>query len=220
LFISIRGGESQKTQFRQNVFLPLYLDIGEVKMSVNEFFQKYNGHPIDYDGSYGNQCVDLYRQYCKEVLDVEQQSPGVEGAYQIWTRYRTEDFDRIANTPEGVPQLGDVIIWDKTPSMNWGHVAIFKEGNVQTFLSFDQNWPVGSLCHFQNHSYKDVLGWLRPKNLELEITGPEITEQTKIDLGEPWGIMEVQAIRTTLNNQAKLIKKLEKGSFWYKFLRR
>ena len=177
-------------------------------MNVNEFFQAYNGKPIDFDGSWGNQCVDLYRQYCKEALEVIKQSPGVLGAYQIWNTYRKDDFDQIVNTPEGIPQVGDVIIWKKASTLPFGHVAVFKEGDVNTFLSFDQNWPTGSYCHFQNHSYKNVLGWLRPKNLIINPT-PVTDDHTQIDLGEPWGIMELHEIRSTLNNQAERIATLE-----------
>lgn len=189
-------------------------------MEINEFFDTYNQGRVDFDGAYGYQCVDLYRKYCKEVLNVEEQGPLVEGAYQLWTNYRSEDFYPIENTPEAVPELGDVIIWNKTPQMAWGHVAIFKEGNVSKFLSFDQNWPVGSACHFQNHNYSNVRGWLRPKNLNLDLPTPGITDQTRIDMGEPWGVIDVITIRTILNNQANKIKELQKRRFWHRFFPR
>ncbi len=42
----------------------------------------------------------------------------------------------------------------------YGHVSVFENGDTKTFNSFDQNYPVGSKCHTQSHTYKDVLGWL------------------------------------------------------------
>ena len=47
-----------------------------------------------------------------------------------------------------------------------GHIAVFIEGNVDTFKSFDQNYPLGSPCHIQGHTYANVLGWLRFKKTE------------------------------------------------------
>src|SRR3990167_6598147 len=120
-------------------------------MTAQEFFDKYNGKGIDFDNYYGFQCVDLYRQYVKEVVDCRQ-SPGVTGAADIWDTYLNEYFDRIANTPEGAPIKGDILIWSKNAGGGFGHVSIASVGNTDTFTSFDQNWPVGSLCHFQAHN--------------------------------------------------------------------
>ena len=44
-------------------------------MTLTQFIKKYLGTKVDFDGKYGAQCVDLYRQYCAEVLGVPQ-SPG------------------------------------------------------------------------------------------------------------------------------------------------
>ena len=135
-------------------------------MDTKEFFNKYDGNKIDFDGSFGAQCVDLYRQYCKEFLQIPQ-SPGVIGAYQIWDNYLQQYFDKIYNTPLAIPILGDIIIWSKGLG-EYGHVSIFYEGNILSFTSFDQNFPVGSACHFQKHNYKYILGWLRFKRLMVD----------------------------------------------------
>lgn len=134
-------------------------------MTVNEFVKKYDGQTIDFDGKYGGQCVDLYRQYVKEVLDYPQ-SPPVVGAKDIFNSYLPDHFTRIENTPNGIPRNGDVLLWG-TQLGPYGHVAIFLEGDVNTFISFDQNFPLNSKCHIQHHDYKGVLGWLRPKQLPM-----------------------------------------------------
>lgn len=51
-------------------------------MTLTQFIKTYLGKKVDFDGMYGNQCVDLYRQYCKDVLNVPQ-SPSVPGAKDI-----------------------------------------------------------------------------------------------------------------------------------------
>ena len=39
-------------------------------MTLEEFVNKYIGRKVDFDGAYGAQCVDLFRQYNKfgEIL--------------------------------------------------------------------------------------------------------------------------------------------------------
>lgn len=130
-------------------------------MSLQEFINKWNGKKCDFDGYYGAQCVDLYRQYCKEVLNIPQTYP-VKVAAEIWDNTMgNPNFTHIKNTPTGVPQAGDIIIWSKKLNAA-GHVSIFINGSVWSFNSFDQNFPVGSGCHIQSHNYKNVIGWLRP----------------------------------------------------------
>jgi len=134
-------------------------------MTFDSFITKYNGKTVDVDNAFGGQCVDLYRLYVKEVLGFAQ-SPPVKGAKDIWDTYLSGYFIRYSNTPLGVPQKGDIIIWGKSYGP-YGHVGIYYSGNVLNFKSFDQNDPVGSRCHIQSHSYRGVLGWLRPRNFNL-----------------------------------------------------
>ena len=39
-------------------------------MTLEEFVKKYIGKKVDYDGVFGSQCVDLFRQYVKDVLKI------------------------------------------------------------------------------------------------------------------------------------------------------
>ena len=176
-------------------------------MTLSEFIKKYNGRGVDFDSAFGYQCVDLYRAYCKEVLNVPQ-SPalGSGGAVLIATNYLKQHFTRIANTPDGTPQSGDVIIWG-TSYGPYGHVAVFTDGNASTFTCFSQNDPFGALCGLRTYkSYRGILGWLRPKSIITPTT--MIDDQTKIPLGGELGELEVQAIRSRLNDQAKTIDAL------------
>jgi hypothetical protein len=130
-------------------------------MTIQSFFNKYDGKGVDFDGAFGNQCMDLYRQYCKDVLNVPQ-SPLVAGAVNVWTTYLKQYFIQVPNTPTGIPKLGDILIWGKGVGP-YGHIAICVVADVNSFTSFDQNWPVGTLCHFQQHNYNNLLGWLSPR---------------------------------------------------------
>jgi hypothetical protein len=139
-------------------------------MYLKDFFSKYNGKYIDYDKHYGNQCVDLFRQYCLEVLRIVDPAKGVNGAKDFWSNYSIDkilynNFEKIPNTLNFIPKLGDVMIWKNG---KYGHISICNGvGNMISFQSFDQNWPVGSCCKFVNHNYLNVYGVFRPKNQEL-----------------------------------------------------
>jgi len=159
-------------------------------MTFDQFIEKYNNKGIDFDGSFGNQCVDLYRQYVKEVLNLPQ-SPAVAGAKDIFDTYLTSYFTRYNNSPTAVPKKGDIIIWG-TKLGQYGHVAVFIDGGVTKFNSFDQNYPVGSLCHIQSHTYTGVLGWIRAKEALATETIPS------------WLTTLLQERGLTLNNESEI----------------
>lgn len=171
-------------------------------MTTQEFFNKYNNKGIDRDGYYGYQCMDLAHQFAVEVNGID--FPPAPAAKDVWNK-DCKGYDKIKNTPDGVPQKGDIIIWG-TEIGQYGHIAVFDQGNASTFTSFDQNFPIGSLCHYQNHSYKGVLGWLRLKNravITQDIAQqPQILDQTKIP-----GLdnKEVQQIRAELEAKNRKI---------------
>lgn len=130
-------------------------------LTLDAFVAAHDGQAVDVDGRYGPQCMDLYRRFVEEVLGFPQ-SPKVPGAADVWTHYLPEFYERITNTPDNVPEPGDVMIWGRGAGQ-WGHIAIFVTGDARRFVSFDQNWPTGSLAHLQEHTYRNVLGWLRPR---------------------------------------------------------
>lgn len=128
-------------------------------MTLQDFVQKYQGKGIDVDGAYGNQCVDLIKAYYKEVVGIPAQTGN---AVDYWKKFPAASFEQIANSPEGVPQAGDIVVWG-TKVGPYGHIAIALDGSTtRKLVTFDQNWPVGSKCQQVSHSYAGVLGWLRP----------------------------------------------------------
>lgn len=144
-------------------------------MTFQQFLVKYNGKFVEVAGSVGaeNQCVDLANAYIRDVYGL----PIIE-----WTNAKDfpskagPAYDYILNTPSGIPKEGDIIIWGGN---QYGHIAIFVEGNADTFRSFDQNFPTGSNSHIQNHNYNTppVLGWLRKK----VASAPDTTVQKDLD---------------------------------------
>jgi hypothetical protein len=138
-------------------------------MRFREFVKANIGKCLDYDKAYAGQCVDLFRYYCKDVLGLTQQPRPVDGAAAFYENYNRDNvlrdnFVLIKNTPEAIPRYGDVIIWDRKRGKGYGHISVFIHGDVNSFTSFDQNWPTLSKCTETEHDYVNVIGWLRPKN--------------------------------------------------------
>ena len=145
-------------------------------ITFEQFIEKWLGKKADFDGAYNGQCVDLFRFYVQEVLGLPQPK-GVSGAKNFWTNYESDPslknyYEKIPNTPSNIPKNGDVVFWNEKAGGGYGHVAMWIEGDVNKFTSFDQNWPTLSVCTKTVHDYKNVYGWFRPK-----VTNPPPIEE-------------------------------------------
>lgn len=144
-------------------------------MTLQDFINKYNGRGIDYDHYYGFQCMDLAQQYVTECLG--NPTLGGPNAIDCWNNFQKDKYDKVPNTPTGVPLPGDILIWSQGVGQ-YGHIAVFQSGDVNRFTSFDQNWPLGSVAHLQPHNYNYLLGWLHPKSQPAQ----PITDSQKLEL--------------------------------------
>lgn len=190
-------------------------------MTYENFINKWLNKTCDYDGFYGGQCVDLFRMYVKEVLNYPQPI-GVIGAKDFWYNY-TKDanlnkyYTKITNKPTNVPNKGDVILWDYWSGNKYGHVSIYIGGDVNKFMSLDQNYPVLSKVTKTQHNYTNpkVLGWLRPKG----IASLNMLKDTIIDFNDfegkrhsvgwyvdEWAIEKKSALKLTTENKELLVE--------------
>lgn len=135
-------------------------------MTFEEFKNSVIGRGIDFDGGYGNQCVDLIRQYCADVFGKVR---GVHGnAIDYWTNFENlsirDDFYKVINTPDLVVEKGDIVVWNTNVGGGYGHVAIgLGLGDTKGFQSLDQNW--GSPYVKQvGHNFNNVIGVLRVRD--------------------------------------------------------
>lgn len=136
-------------------------------MNYDSFVAKYNGKPVEYDGAYLYQCVDLVKQYLHDCFGI---NPGTWGnASNYYTNPNPTllgRFTKIANGATNVPSKGDIVVYSSaTPgSGGAGHIEIFDhKAGAGTFVAFSQNWG-GQTAHFVTHAdnYKYVLGWFTP----------------------------------------------------------
>ena len=129
-------------------------------MTFKDWIESVNGKYIEMAGSANaqNQCVDCANSCIKNVFG----QPMIEWTNAIdFPQKAGSEYDYIENSPSAVPQESDLIIFGLG---SYGHISVFVEGDINSFRSMDQNYPLGTPCHIQNHSYKNVLGWLHFKS--------------------------------------------------------
>lgn len=195
-------------------------------MTLDQFITKWNGKEADWDGFYEGQCVDLFRYYCDEVLKTTQPD-GVWGAANFWTEFDTDpilkaNFTKIPNSPDFVPQKGDVMVWNFNAGGGFGHIGMCTGENtgLQFFKSFDQNWIKLSVCEVVNHNYNNVYGVLRPKGVQpvngdvMEISTAQfeelVTKSTKYDGFASQGWTNPEQVTQAIETRDKAIVDLRK----------
>lgn len=133
-------------------------------MNLDGFVATTLGQCLDLDGAWGCQCVDLadawanFRGHPLPLVPDAASFVGWSGPGWAW----------VANTPEGVPESGALLVWDRRLGPA-GHIALKTSvpADTNTFETEDQNWygsnpDRGSAAALVTHNYTDVAGWLRP----------------------------------------------------------
>ncbi len=158
-------------------------------MTLQQFIDKYNGKKVEYHSYSGAlyQCVDLANTYIKEVLNL---TPIIgTNAQDFPSRFVAGEFTFIPNTPTGVPQEGDLVIFKSVDKV--GHISIFVEGDANSFKSFDQNYPTGSPSKIVTHNYRNVIGWLRPRKEEMPYSEEDMTK-VRLERDKNWNLYQAE----------------------------
>lgn len=138
-------------------------------MDLESFVKIYNGQKVDYDGFYGYQCVDLFRQYCKDSLLIPEHTGGCStsgGAKDLYIDYPKMEkekkyFNRYSANKNFVS--GDVLIWNETDTNRFGHVAIYLGKLGNSLLVFEQDGLKQDGARINIRSKNNLLGILRRK---------------------------------------------------------
>lgn len=140
-------------------------------MTLEQFFTKYARVFVDFDKAYGAQCVDLFRQYCQDVLQIPHTgscatSGGAKDLYCDYNKMPLEKKYFAALTKKAVPQAGYVAVWDSTPKNKYGHVAIVVSKLADgSLLVFEQNGIVQEGAKFTVRGTENLLGYLKFKGV-------------------------------------------------------
>lgn len=134
-------------------------------MKLNEFINERINTKVDFDGAYGAQCVDLFRQYCKDVFGFPH-TGAVDGAKDLFLRYDSLPVEKkyFFRIPTVSPRVGDVVIYGGSATNKYGHVAIcvgtVSDGNI---LVFEQDGFRQDGAKINVRGTKNMLGVLRAK---------------------------------------------------------
>lgn len=139
-------------------------------MFLEEFVKKYNGKKVDFDGVYGSQCVDLFRQYVKECLEIPEHtgscstSGGAKDLFLDYSKMPLEKkyFYKYVKKSKGFVQ-GDILIWDSLETNKYGHVAIYLGKINNDVIVFEQDGFKQDGAKINLRSLLNFLGVLRKK---------------------------------------------------------
>lgn len=137
-------------------------------MNLEEFVKKYSGKKVDFDGVYGAQCVDLFRQYVKECLGIPEHtgscstSGGAKDLFLDFPKMEKEKKYFTRETKKGMIQ-GDVLIWNETETNKYGHVAIYLGKLNNSLIVFEQDGFKQDGAKINIRSKNNLLGFLRKK---------------------------------------------------------
>lgn len=181
-----------------------------VQESIDSLIGKTVGFP---EGRFVGECLSLVKVHMQNVYGFYSPASGCNGARCYWSKFPSplpEYFDKVPNTKEFTPRLGDIMVWNENAGKGYGHIAICtgKNTGTQYFESLDQNWN-GRQAHLVNHTYQNVYGVLRPKGdsmpsddemvLKKSVFEELVTKASKYDAFKSAGY----------ENAEKLINKLD-----------
>lgn len=138
-------------------------------MNLENFIHRYNCKKVDFDGVYGAQCVDLFRQYCKDVLDISEHtgscstSGGAKDLYLDYEKMPLEQKYFYKKSSKTILIPGDILIWNSTDSNKYGHVAIYLGQLNDELIIFEQDGFKQNGALINIRSKTNLLGILRKK---------------------------------------------------------
>ena len=134
-------------------------------MTFKEFILKYNGKKVDYDKAFGATCVDLFRQYCADVLQIEH-TGGVNGAKDLFLDYykmpkEQKYFMQIKDKSGLKYKSGDVLVFGATKTNQYGHVALLLAEMAGDLIVMEQDGFKQDGAKISLRTKENLLGALR-----------------------------------------------------------
>lgn len=142
------------------------------KLTLDQFIKAaQKAGALDWDGAYGNQCVDLIRFYIDKVFCLPQPRGVQQGAVEFFTMWDkcpvlSKFFTRIPNESNTIPQKGDIVVFDANKGNGMcGHIAIVIDdaATVKKETLLEQNY-IPQKVGIRDDKYAGCLGFLRRNN--------------------------------------------------------
>lgn len=152
-------------------------------MTLKEFWNSIKTKGADYDGMYGEQCVDLINAYCDKVFGIKGACYGVTYAYEVFSKIsntKLANWTKIPYRAGTKAEYGDIIVWKKERNGYAGHIAIVKSCTDKTVTVYEQNYdglgktrkPTLADGGIREHTYDftNVYGFIKPpKSLKSKV---------------------------------------------------
>jgi hypothetical protein len=137
-------------------------------MKLEDFVKENTGKKVDYDGVYGAQCVDLFRQYSLDVLGIKEHTGSCStsgGAKDLFLDYNKMPVEQKYFKRSSAKNYvaGDILIWDKTEKNKYGHVAILLGKLGNSVIVFEQNGITQAGAEIVIRDTNNLLGYLRSR---------------------------------------------------------
>ena len=168
-------------------------------MTFDDFFNQYNGKSnVGNTTENKGQCVGLEAVWC-DILGL----PHIWGnACDLFANADEKFYQKILNTPDFVPQKGDIAVFSAKFNGTVGHTGVCTgKGDLKSFECFEQNDPIGSACQLKTYKYTYLIGCLRPivaDTAQIRIAELEAqVSQSNHDRDAHW--TDLQSIKTQLS---------------------
>lgn len=130
-------------------------------MTLTQFIRANLGKKVDWDGKNGYQCVDLFRLYVNDVLNLPQTPAlGINGgAKEIIEKPGCLKVTRDSILADY--SRGDILVWGANENNQYGHVAILVEVyNTKYFIVLEQDGTKQDGVKLELRSRENLLGCL------------------------------------------------------------
>ncbi|MGT2923892.1 CHAP domain-containing protein [Streptococcus caviae] len=139
------------------------------------------GVGVDYDGQYGTQCVDLVNWVFGKFFG----RPLSGNAINLLDSAKQNGYTVIYKSSGVAPKAGDVFVMNSIiGGVNYGHTGlVIEDSNSSNMKTVEQNVDgnadalyVGGPARYRTRSLTDVIGWIRPKYEDADISKEEEEE--------------------------------------------
>ena len=157
-----RSDDIEEVITERNTEMLLDASTGVSKSAVLQWMNSAIGRGMDYDGRFGNQCVDVAWAYLREVFGIPDPiaimgTCGTGAAYGMWYNSAPTGWSKISGNTSF--EIGDIVIWS---GGDFGHVGLVYSNNGSVSI-LQQNYNGESTCQVHRiHSVGNILGVFRP----------------------------------------------------------
>lgn len=165
------------------------MTVNKTKAQAHKYMNTLKGKGWDFDLAFGWQCYDLTNQYYNYLTGGR-----LYGLYakdiHIDNKEVLEKYGAIyENTPNFLPQKGDIFIMNGRYGQGAGHTGIVWSANINTYVGLEQNWYGGGrykteVAQLVTHTYDNPLYFWRPnyktKSKVVEKVKDKVTASKKV----------------------------------------